>query len=109
MFYRKRVIKMELTDGHRTVTAMEYKPIPFLTTKLPPGTKMLLVGPMRCVNHVLFLEAKNISILGGEVEALLVSNAFENVLLRKLNRPINPNPRNDYDGKEKFLSFRKCI
>lgn len=98
---------MEFTDGHQTVTALEYSPIPILNTKLAPGTKMLLNGPMRCVNHILFLEAKNISILGGEVEAIQVTNAFENVLLRELNLPPNPNPRTDYAGE--FINLSSGI
>lgn len=95
----KRVLKLELSDGRRCVTAMEYTAIPCLTTKLSPGMKILLTGPMRCVNHVLFLEAKNVKLIGGEVEPLMIPNAFENVLLRQLNRPLNPNPKTNYDGE----------
>lgn len=95
----KRVLKLELFDGRRNVTAMEYRPIPCLNTKLPPGTKVLLSGPIRCVNHTLLLESNNIRLLGGEVGTLLIQNAFENVLLRKLNRPLNPNPKTNYTGK----------
>lgn len=94
----RRVLKLELFDGRRSVTAMEYRPIPCLNTKLTPGTKVLVSGPLRCVNHVLLLEAKNIRMIGGEVGTLLIQNAFENVLLRKLNRPLNPNPKTNYAG-----------
>lgn len=87
---------MELTDGHKTVLAMEFKPIPCLSTKLSPGCKILLTGPMRCINKIIFLEAKNVKILGGEVSKLEIENAYENVLLRKLGKPINPNPKTEY-------------
>lgn len=97
--FRKRVLKLELTDGHRTVYGMEYTPIACLHTKLPPGTKLLLSGPMRCVNHILFLESKNVKLLGGEVVSLLIENALENVLLRELKQPLNPKPKTDYTGK----------
>lgn len=95
----KRVLKLELFDGRRSVTAMEYRSISCLNTKLTPGTKVLLIGPIRCVNHVLLLEAKSIRLLGGEVGTLSIQNAFENVLLRKLNRPLNLNPKTNYAGK----------
>lgn len=96
--YRKRVLRLELSDGTNKVTAMEYSPITALNTKLPPGTKILLQGPVRCVNHILLIESKHIRVLGGEVEALEVENAYENMLLKSLNRPINPNPKTNYNG-----------
>lgn len=65
-----------------------------------------LTGPMRCINHVLLLESKNVKILGGELESLLIENAFENVLLRALNKPMNPNPKTDYKGCL-FLFFER--
>lgn len=41
---RKRALKLELTDGHHYIIAMERRPIPCLNTKLSPGTKILLIG-----------------------------------------------------------------
>lgn len=41
---RKRMLKLELTDGHDTVIAMEHCPISCLSTKLYPGTKILIKG-----------------------------------------------------------------
>lgn len=95
----KRVLRLELTDGHRTITAMEYRPISCLNTKLLPGTKLLIMGPLRCINGVLFLEAKSVRILGGEVSSKTIENAYENVLRRCLNQPLNPNPMTEYAGK----------
>lgn len=92
------MFKLELTDGFGTVSALEYTSIPILTTKLTPGTKLTINGPVRCVNHILFLEAKNVRILGGEITNLAIENAYENVLRKKLNQPINPNPTIDYQG-----------
>lgn len=93
------MFKLELTDGFGTASALEYTSIPAITTKLTPGTKLILSGPMRCVNHILFLEAKNVRILGGEITNLVIENAYENVLRKKLNQPVNPNPKIDYQGK----------
>lgn len=105
------MIKLELTDGYRTVSALEYSPIPILNTQLAPGLKVLVIGPLRCVNHILFLEAKNLKILGGEVATFTIDNAYENVLHKKLNQPINPNPITEYQGNWHFLfdSFRLSL
>lgn len=46
---RKRTLKLELTDGHHFVVAMERRPISCLNTKISPGTKILLKG--KCVLH----------------------------------------------------------
>ncbi|KFB37737.1 AGAP011675-PA-like protein [Anopheles sinensis] len=97
---KRRMLKLELTDGKQTAIAMEHTPIRCLNTKLAPGVKLLLSGPIRCVNRVLFLESKNVRVLGGEVDILLISNAYENVLLRALNKPANPNPKIDYEEPE---------
>lgn len=92
------MLKLELTDGFQTVSALEYSPIPCLNTQLMPGIKLIVSGPLRCVNHILFLEAKNVRVLGGEVTTVAIENAYENVLRKKLDQPINPNPITDYQG-----------
>lgn len=38
------MLKLELTDGHSTVIAMECSPITCLNTKLLPGTKISIKG-----------------------------------------------------------------
>lgn len=93
------MLKLECTDGFRTVAALEYTPIPCLTTQLSPGVKLLLSGTMRCVNNILFLTASNIQILGGEVTSMSIEYAYENVLRKALNQPMNPNPNLDYQGE----------
>ncbi|XP_552585.4 recQ-mediated genome instability protein 1 [Anopheles gambiae] len=94
---KRRMLKLELTDGKQTVVAMEHSPIRCLNTKLTPGLKLLLTGPLRCINQVIFLEPRNVRVLGGEVDVLLITNAYENVLLRALNKPANPTPKLDYE------------
>lgn len=54
---------------------------------------------MRCVNKILFLQPKNVEVLGGEVEKLSIENAYENVLLKAMGRPITPTPKLDYKGR----------
>ncbi|XP_055538364.1 recQ-mediated genome instability protein 1-like [Wyeomyia smithii] len=105
---KKRMLKLELTDGQRTVIGMEHYPIAALNTKLPPGVKILLAGPIRCINKVLFLEPRNVRILGGEVDTLLISHAFENILLRALGQPLNPNPKTEYEEATVVEKNRKA-
>lgn len=93
---RRRMFKLELTDGYKTISAMEYVTIPSLNKKLPPGTKLQIIGPIQVVNHILLLGPQNIKILGGDVDDLLIVNAYENVLLRALGKPITDNPIKDY-------------
>ncbi|GAB0090149.1 hypothetical protein DMENIID0001_048390 [Sergentomyia squamirostris] len=93
---RKRLLKLELSDGNQTIDAMEYCPIACLNTKILPGCKIILSGPVQCVNSVLLLTPNNVKILGGEVDTLLVPNAYENILLKNLDKPLNPTPRMDY-------------
>jgi RecQ-mediated genome instability protein 1 len=93
---KKRVFKLELTDGFKTIYAMEYSIISCLNTKLSPGCKVQIVGPLQVVNHILLLESKNIKILGGDVESLAITNAYENVLLRALKKPETNEPIRDY-------------
>lgn len=93
---KKRTLKLELTDGHKNVCAMEYTAIPSLNTKLLPGSKLQIIGPLQVVNHILLLETKNLKVLGGDVEDLLIVNAYENVLLKALNKPTTQTPIKDY-------------
>lgn len=97
---KKRVFKLELSDGYQTVFGMEYKTISALNSKLSPGVKIQIIGPVQVVNHILLLEAKNISILGGEIEDLLISNAYENVLLRAIGKPTTNDPIRDYKEED---------
>ncbi|KAK3920584.1 RecQ-mediated genome instability protein 1 [Frankliniella fusca] len=89
-----RMLLLTLCDGLQTIKAIEYRPIPSLKTDLIPGTKILLIGPTLCRRGVLMLEEKHIKILGGEVESLVITNAYENILARKLQLPENPDPYN---------------
>lgn len=97
------MLRLELSDGAKTINAMEMKLIPILNTKLNPGCKFMLSGPIRCINKTLLLDQTNITLLGGEVEEFLIENAYENVLRKLLGFPINPDPIKDYKGKYPFF------
>lgn len=90
------MLKLELTDGVRTVVAMEHQPIAALSTKLVPGCKIRLSGPLRVINRILFITPGTIQVLGGELDSLLIPNAYENVLLRKLDKPTTATPQMNY-------------
>ncbi|KAG5670037.1 hypothetical protein PVAND_000323 [Polypedilum vanderplanki] len=94
---KKRMFKLELTDGYKTIHAMEMKYIKCLNTKLKPGIKIIICGPVKVVNSIFFLEPQNIKIVGGELDELFIINAYENVLLRLLNKPTVNNPVQNYD------------
>uniref|UniRef100_T1HC60 RecQ-mediated genome instability protein 1 n=1 Tax=Rhodnius prolixus TaxID=13249 RepID=T1HC60_RHOPR len=87
----KRALKLEISDGQMTVVGFEYRPIPCLRNPVP-GEKALLKGPIECRKGILMLTDKNIEILGGEVDTLLIPNAVCNILARTLGQPEDPNP-----------------
>lgn len=93
---KKRVFKLEFTDGFKTIFGMEYSIIPCLNTKLSPGCKVKITGPIQVANQILLLESKHVTILGGDVESLQVKNAYENVLLRALGKPETADPIRNY-------------
>lgn len=93
---KKRCFKLTLTDGEQTIHAMELKPISCLNTKLTPGIKVKIIGPVKVSNKIILLEPNNIEIVGGEAGDLLINNAYENVLLRLMNQPLTTTPKTDY-------------
>lgn len=84
---------------------MEFKPIPALNVTLPPGTKLLITGPVKISKNVMLLGPNNVEVLGGEVDNLLVEYAYENVLLKALGKPINSNPKHHYDEEMTIANF----
>ncbi|KAF6200105.1 hypothetical protein GE061_006406 [Apolygus lucorum] len=88
-----RSLKMEITDGVTTVVGFETTSIPVIKNKIP-GEKAVLTGPIEVRKGVLLLNSNNVTLLGGEVDTLLVPNAEENVLARALKQPENPDPYN---------------
>ncbi|XP_069699874.1 recQ-mediated genome instability protein 1-like [Periplaneta americana] len=87
-----RVLKLKLSDGVQYVDGMEYRPIKSLNEILLPGCKVLVTGPVECRRGVLLLQEQNLKLIGGEIGNILVPNAIENVLARRLNVVLNPDP-----------------
>ncbi|XP_047494938.1 recQ-mediated genome instability protein 1-like [Penaeus chinensis] len=88
-----RMLMMQLTDGTSVVQGMEYRVIPALNHNLKPGTKVLISGNITSRHGVLLLTRENLTVLGGEVESLLVANALENILARKLGMEETQQPQ----------------
>ncbi|XP_022253020.1 recQ-mediated genome instability protein 1-like [Limulus polyphemus] len=79
-----RMLMLTLTDGVHYIQGMEYKPITSLNVDLPPGTKLLISGPVECRLGVLLLTPGNVKVLGGEVESMLEENSKENIITRAI-------------------------
>ncbi|XP_071525968.1 recQ-mediated genome instability protein 1-like [Panulirus ornatus] len=88
-----RMLLMQMTDGTSVVQGMEYTLIPSISINLKPGTKVMLSGTIRTRRGILLLSQEHITILGGEIESLLISNAMENVLARHLGSDETEQPR----------------
>lgn len=88
----KRMLQLTVTDGVQEVDAIEYELVPSLNLNLTPGIKVRLIGPITVRRGKIMLEVRNVKVLGGEVEEILVSNAVENILARAVGFPENPNP-----------------
>ncbi|KAL0979692.1 hypothetical protein UPYG_G00188320 [Umbra pygmaea] len=82
-----RMLLLQVTDGVQSLEAMEYQPIPALSTALRPGVKLLLQGKMSCRLGVLLLKPGNVTVLGGEVEDLVERHSQGKVLCRALGLP----------------------
>ncbi|XP_046989742.1 recQ-mediated genome instability protein 1-like [Schistocerca americana] len=90
----KRVLQLMLCDGVQEIKAIEYKPVRALDQQIVPGFKILIIGPVDCRRGIIMLEERNLQLIGGEVDSLLVPNALENILARALNLEENPDPYN---------------
>jgi RecQ-mediated genome instability protein 1 len=79
-----RLLLLSLTDGVTDFQAMEYHPIPQLTTDLTPGAKLVLRGTIGCRLGTLLLTGDQVELLGGGVESLAETNQQSRVLARAL-------------------------
>ncbi|KAJ8380902.1 hypothetical protein SKAU_G00016800, partial [Synaphobranchus kaupii] len=86
-----RMLMLQLTDGVQDLEALEYQPVPALSTDLPPGTKLLLQGTLVCRLGVLLLMPANVRVLGGGVEQLQEVFSQGRVLSRVLGLPEDEN------------------
>jgi SLT domain-containing protein len=80
------MLLLKLTDGIIDIHGMEYRYITQLSTSIPPGTKVVLRGPIHYRLGTLLLTGDHVTVLGGNVDQYVVENDQQRVLARELNR-----------------------
>uniref|UniRef100_A0A5F9DMN6 Tudor domain-containing protein 3 n=1 Tax=Oryctolagus cuniculus TaxID=9986 RepID=A0A5F9DMN6_RABIT len=66
-----RMLRLQMTDGHISCTAVEFSYMSKISLNTPPGTKVKLSGVVDIKNGFLLLDDSNTTVLGGEVEHLI--------------------------------------
>ena len=67
----RRLLRLQLTDGHVRVGAVEVEgEVEGVGPLTPPGTKVKLVGRVAVQSHFLLLGRSSLKYMGGEVEVL---------------------------------------
>lgn len=67
----RRLLRLQLTDGHTHVGAVEVEgEMEGVGPLMPPGTKLRLSGRVTVQNHFLLLGRSSLVVMGGSVEAL---------------------------------------
>ncbi|XP_038165908.1 tudor domain-containing protein 3 isoform X1 [Arvicola amphibius] len=99
-----RMLRLQMTDGHTSCTAVEFSYISKISLNTPPGTKVRLSGVVDVKNGFLLLTDSNTTVLGGEVEHLI--DKWE--LQRSLSKHNRSNIGTE-GGPPPFLPFgQKC-
>jgi hypothetical protein len=70
----RRMIKLTLTDGRKTVEALEHEPMQQLADQIRPGAKLVVSGPVVCRRGVMMLTAAAVKFHGGFVPELRKSH-----------------------------------
>lgn len=94
-----RMMMLTMTDGDITVQGMEYKPISCLSGQMKPGCKVLVKGSVLCRRRILMLTADNVTVLGGEVDALVETNTPVNSLKQAMEQSLQ------FSGKDYHQEF----
>jgi hypothetical protein len=76
---------IQITDGLKTLKAIEHKPLRSLNESILPGTKIKLKGKILFRLKTLLLSDDNIEILGGNVDCLHEKYSLVNVLQMELD------------------------
>nr|XP_006113618.1 tudor domain-containing protein 3 isoform X1 [Pelodiscus sinensis]XP_006113620.1 tudor domain-containing protein 3 isoform X1 [Pelodiscus sinensis]XP_014424226.1 tudor domain-containing protein 3 isoform X1 [Pelodiscus sinensis]XP_025035754.1 tudor domain-containing protein 3 isoform X1 [Pelodiscus sinensis] len=99
------MLRLQMTDGHTSCTAIEYNYMSKISLNTPPGTKIKLSGIIEVKNGFLLLDDNNTVVLGGEVEHLI--EKWE--LQRSLSKHNRSNIGTE-GGPPPFVPFgQKCV
>ncbi|XP_073899376.1 tudor domain-containing protein 3 isoform X2 [Castor canadensis] len=100
-----RMLRLQMTDGHISCTAVEFSYLSKISLNTPPGTKIKLSGIVDIKNGFLLLNDSNTTVLGGEVEHLI--DKWE--LQRSLSKHNRSNIGTE-GGPPPFVPFgQKCV
>ncbi|XP_065837446.1 tudor domain-containing protein 3-like [Oscarella lobularis] len=66
-----RMLKLQLTDGHLSCSALEMTHVPHLKMSLLPGSKIQLLGDVEVDHGFILLHEHNVRLLGGKVEGMI--------------------------------------
>ncbi|KAL4690845.1 hypothetical protein H8959_013806, partial [Pygathrix nigripes] len=100
-----RMLRLQMTDGHISCTAVEFSYMSKISLNTPPGTKVKLSGIVDIKNGFLLLNDSNTAVLGGEVEHLI--EKWE--LQRSLSKHNRSNIGTE-GGPPPFVPFgQKCV
>lgn len=100
-----RMLRLQMTDGHISCTAVEFSYMSKISLNTPPGTKVKLSGVIDVKNGFLLLNDSNTTVLGGEVEHLI--EKWE--LQRSLSKHNRSNIGTE-GGPPPFVPFgQKCL
>nr|XP_020862058.1 tudor domain-containing protein 3 isoform X3 [Phascolarctos cinereus] len=99
------MLRLQMTDGHISCTAVEFNYMSKISLNTPPGTKVKLSGIIDIKNGFLLLNDSNAVVLGGEVEHLI--EKWE--LQRSLSKHNRSNIGTE-GGPPPFVPFgQKCV
>ncbi|XP_061431808.1 tudor domain-containing protein 3 [Lethenteron reissneri] len=77
-----RMLRLQLTDGHISCPAIEFRALSTIGLNTPPGSKVCLNGSVQVVNGFMLLEESNVRLLGGVVEHLVEKWQLQQSLAR---------------------------
>ncbi|XP_045143085.1 tudor domain-containing protein 3 isoform X2 [Echinops telfairi] len=99
------MLRLQMTDGHISCTAVEFNYMSKISLNTPPGTKIKLSGIIGIQNGFLLLNDSNTTLLGGEVQHLI--EKWE--LQRSLSKHSRSNIGTE-GGPPPFVPFgQKCV